>query len=140
MSNKIKHLGIIEHIDTSHIRVRIEQSPACVGCKVAHSCNISESKIKIIDIYTSNSNLQIGQHVVVSTSSSIAAYSTIIGFVFPLALILSILLIMKITGTSDEKAALTAIISLVPYYFLIWIFRKRIAKNISFKIEETNHY
>ena len=140
MSNEIKHLGIIEHIDLPHIRVRIEQSPACISCKVAHSCNISESKKKTIDIYTSNPNFQIGQQVIVSTSSSTAAYSTMIGFVLPLALLLSILLFTKQAGTPDEKAALAAIISLVPYYCLIWILRKRIAKNISFKIEETNHY
>lgn len=140
MSNDIKHLGIIEHIDFPHVQVRIEQSSACVGCKVARSCNAAEKKEKIIDVYSNDKELQVGQQVIVSTSTSTATYSTLLGFGLPLALLLCVLLGMKWSGATDEYAALTAIGSLIPYYIIMWILRNKIAKNITFKIENINHY
>lgn len=140
MSNGvIKHRGVIERINTPHIQVRIEQSSACAGCKVAHNCNAAESKEKIIDVYTYSRDYQVGQQVVVSTSNATATYSTLIGFGLPLILLLGILLTMKIVGLADEEAALSAIGSLVPYYFVVWILRHKIAKRIVFKVENNNN-
>ena len=51
MNNNIKHLGIVESIDGSHVRVKILQSSACSSCSAKSHCNVSETKEKIIDIH-----------------------------------------------------------------------------------------
>ncbi len=136
MANNIKHLGTIESIDGAHIQVRIVQSSACASCKVARSCNASESKEKIIDVYSPSNQYQIGQHVLVCTSTSAVSSAVFLGFALPLFLLLFILLISKQLGFPDEYAALSAIGSLVPYYITVWFFQQRIKKRISFQIEE----
>ena len=52
MENKIKHVGVVESVVGECVKVRVVQSSACASCKVAKQCNTSESKEKIIDIYT----------------------------------------------------------------------------------------
>ncbi len=137
MSKLIKHVGVIESIEGSHVRVKIVQTSACAGCKVASRCNASESKEKLIDIYTNPNGLNIGQSVTVTASEAVAKRAVLIGFVFPLILIVGILIAMKGAEQSDEVSALCAIASLLPYYLLIWFLRERIASSISFQLEKT---
>ncbi len=136
MANDIRHLGIIEKIDGAHIQVRIEQSSACASCKVAKSCNASESKEKIVDVYCSGSDYRVGQQVLVSTSVSAVSSAVLLSFILPLFLMLCILLALKQLHVPDEYAALSAICTLVPYYLLIWLFQRHIKKHITFQLEE----
>lgn len=52
MTDIIKHRGIVENIEGSHVRVRIVQTSACSACSVKEHCNASESKEKLIDVLT----------------------------------------------------------------------------------------
>ena len=49
-NNTIKHLGIVENIQGSHLSVRIVQTSACAACSVKGHCSSADSKDKIIDI------------------------------------------------------------------------------------------
>ena len=51
MTDIIKHRGIVENIEGSHVRVRIVQTSACSACSVKGHCNASESKEKLIDVF-----------------------------------------------------------------------------------------
>jgi len=135
MSEKIEHDGIIEHIDGSHIRVRISQTSACSACKVANRCNASESKEKIVDVYGNPNGLRKGQSVKVCTSKGTARKAIAIGFILPLAIIMVTMLMTKLYGLEDAKSALVALGALIPYYIVIWLLRQRIARGVSFYIE-----
>ena len=82
MENSVRHEGTIESIEDRHIRVRIVQNSACAACKVASRCNASESKIKIVDVYDEEAakTHQVGDSVVVSTSSRSAGRALLLGF------------------------------------------------------------
>jgi len=134
MSNYIKHSGIIESIEGTHVRVRITQSSSCTSCKVASHCNASESKEKIIDVYDGTHEFTIGQAVIVNTSVNSAKLALTIGFIVPLLLLITIILSLKFLGIDDGIAAIGAIAYLVPYYIIIYIGRKKIDKRISFFI------
>ena len=58
MADIIKHRGIVEKIDGSHIVVRIVQTSACSACSAKGLCNASESKEKQIDVYEVNPSYQ----------------------------------------------------------------------------------
>ena len=49
-NNTIKHLGIVENIQGSHLSVRIVQTSACAACSAKGHCSSADSKDKIIDI------------------------------------------------------------------------------------------
>lgn len=137
MSDIIKHSGTIESIDGRHVRVRIVQVAACAACKVASHCNASESKVKIVDVFDAPDvqALAVGQDVVVTASRDVAGRALLIGFGLPFILMVAMLVaVLQLTG-NEGLAALSGIGALVPYYFVVWLLRQRIAHDISFQIE-----
>ena len=136
MSNKISHSGVIEQILDGCVKVRIVQTSACAACKVAAHCNAAESKIKIVDVFCSdNSTYQVGQDVVVWASKDVANKALLLGFGIPFLLLICVLLIALRFTSEEGIAALIALGSLVPYYFLLRLLRKKIQRQIAFHID-----
>ena len=137
MGNKISHSGVIESILDGCVKVRIVQTSACSACKIAGHCNAAESKVKIVDVYADSSHLTVGQKIVVSTSGSAVKNALLIGFLFPLFMIVFLIVFSKFLGKTDDVAALLALGSLIPYYIIVWLFRNKIAQKITFHIDDT---
>lgn len=137
MSQKISHSGVIESILGGCVKVRIVQTSACAACKIAGHCNASESKVKIVDVFCSNSSdYKVGQDVTVWASKDVANKALMLGFGVPFLLLVSVLMIaLKIIG-DEGISALVALGALVPYYFALWLMRIRIQNQISFQIED----
>lgn len=136
MGHKISHSGIVESIQDGCVKVRIVQTSACAACKMASHCNAAESKVKMVDVFCCDTaKFQKGQEVVVSASKHVANRALLLGFGVPFILLVGVL-VMTLRLTSEEGlAALVALGSLVPYYFLLWLFRDRIQRQISFQLE-----
>lgn len=117
--------------------MRIVQTSACAACKIAGHCNASESKVKIVDVFCSNSSdYKVGQDVTVWASKDVANKALMLGFGVPFLLLVSVLMIaLKIIG-DEGISALVALGALVPYYFALWLMRIRIQNQISFQIED----
>ena len=137
MSGKISHSGIVESIAGGCVRVRILQASACAACKVAGHCHVSEVKEKLVDVRCADSAAyQTGQEVVVYATRDVARLALLLGFVLPFVLLLGVLVVvLRLTG-NEGVAALSALGSLVPYYLLLWLFRDRVGRYVSFQIEE----
>ena len=45
-NNTIKHLGIVENIQGSHLSVRIVQTSACAACSAKGHCSSADSRTK----------------------------------------------------------------------------------------------
>ena len=137
MSQKISHSGVIESVLEGCVKVRIVQTSACAACKIAGHCNVSESKVKIVDVFCSNSSdYSVGQNVTVWASKDVANKALLLGFGVPFLLLVSVLMIaLKIIG-DEGISALIALGALVPYYFALWLMRDRIQHQISFQIED----
>ena len=136
MNNKISHSGIIHSIEDGCIRVQIVQTSACAACKVASHCNAAESKIKIVDVLSSDtSEYQVGQEVTVWASKDVANRALMLGFGVPFLLLICVLMIALKLTSNEGVAALVALGSLVPYYLALWMMRDRIQRQISFNLE-----
>ncbi|MBQ8989481.1 MAG: SoxR reducing system RseC family protein [Prevotella sp.] len=137
MHTKISHSGIIESIAEDCVKVRILQTSACAACKVAGHCNASESKEKIVDVLnvSDTSGMKVGDPVVVCASRDVANRALLLGFGIPFLLLVSVL-ITALRLTSEEGwAAIAALLSLVPYYGVLYLFRNKIRQRLSFYIE-----
>ncbi len=137
MSQKISHSGIVESILEGCVKVRIVQTSACAACKIASHCNAAESKVKIVDVFCSDTaGYNVGQAVTVWASKDVANKALLLGFGVPFLLLVCMLMIaLKVIG-DEGIAALIALGSLVPYYFALWLLRDRIQRHISFHIED----
>lgn len=137
MSTIIRHQGIIESLDGTHLRVKVIQTTACAACKIQSHCNASESKEKVIDVYdkTAARQCQPGQTVTVTTEGTMAAHALLLGFGLPLLLMMVVFFAASALALGEGLSALLMLASLVPYYLIIWCLRHRIAKRIQFRIE-----
>ena len=133
---KISHSGIIESIAEGCVKVRILQTSACAACKIAGHCNASESKEKIVEVFTDHTGgYSLGQEVVVCASRDVANKALLLGFGVPFLVLVGVLvLVLRITG-DEGVAALSGLLALVPYYFVLYLFRSRIREQLSFYIE-----
>ena len=124
-------------MDGDSIKVRIVQTSACAACKVASHCNAAESKVKIVDVIgAAASRYQIGQEVTVWASKDVANKALALGFGIPFLLLLAVLVTVLCFTANEGVAAIAALGSLLPYYFLLWLRRDSIQRGISFHIEE----
>ncbi len=136
MNNKIQHSGVVENVEGDCVQVRIVQTSACAACKVAGYCNAAESKEKIIEVFTQRAQSYTkGQSVVVSTSGSVAARALLWGFGVPFLVLVAVLIIVLQWTGSEGKAALSALVALVPYYGVLYLFRDKMRERLAFAIE-----
>ena len=136
MENKIKHVGVVESVNGGRIQVRIIQSSACASCKAAKQCHTSESKEKVVDIYSDDTQYVIGQRVMVMASYKVGLVAVSLAMLVPLVLMTSILFLLAACGYDEITAAVVSLLSLIPYYIILFIFRNQINKRVTFTIEK----
>ena len=119
MADTIKHQGIVENINGTHLQVRIVQTSACAACSIKGHCTSADAKEKLIDV-------------------TMGVMAVLLAFVVPfLVLVVSLFVFMAIWN-DELGAALGALFLLVPYYFILWLNKSRLGKKFSFSIQPMN--
>ena len=137
MADIIKHRGVIEKIDGSHIIVRIVQTSACSACSAKGLCNASESKEKQIDVYGVQASYRVGEEVVVCGTTSMGMRAVMLAFGVPLLILLLMLFVaMRITDGDALLSAIIALLAIIPYYIVIYFMKDKLNKTFSFTIEK----
>lgn len=136
MPSNIKHLGIVESINGTRLKVRIEQTSACAACSVKQHCHVPESKEKIIDVCNPQGVVcAVGQKILISGTTAMGMKAVLLAFVFPfLVLLLALASVLHLTH-NELVSALAALGALVPYYLIIYICRKRLNRSFIFRLE-----
>ena len=137
MADIIKHRGIVEKIEGSHIVVRIVQTSACSACSAKGLCNASESKEKQIDVYEVNPAYRIGEEVVLCGTTSMGMKAVFLAFGIPVLLLLAALFVtMRVTDGDALLSAVVALVAVVPYYAILYLMKDKMNKTFSFVIEK----
>ena len=137
MADIIKHRGIVEKIDGSHIVVRIVQTSACSACSAKGLCNASESKEKQIDVYEVNPAYRIGEEVILCGTTSMGMKAVLLAFGIPVFLLLAALFVtMRVTDGDALLSAIVALVAVVPYYAVLYLMKDKMNKTFSFVIEK----
>ena len=139
-NNTIKHLGIVENIQGSHLSVRIVQTSACAACSVKGHCSSADSKDKIIDIIdTAAASYQVGENVMVVGETSMGMQAVALAFIIPFVLLIFTLFLFMALIENELYAALLSLTVLVPYYYILWLNKTRLKQKFSFTIKPINN-
>ena len=139
-NNTIKHLGIVENIQGSHLSVRIVQTSACAACSVKGHCSSADSKDKIIDIIdTAAASYQVGENVMVVGETSMGMQAVALAFIIPFVLLIFTLFLFMALIENELFAALLSLAVLVPYYYILWLNKTRLKQKFSFTIKPINN-
>ena len=139
-NNTIKHLGIVENIQGSHLSVRIVQTSACAACSAKGHCSSADSKDKIIDIIdTAASSYQVGEKVMVVGETSMGMQAVALAFIIHFVLLIFTLFLFMALIENELYAALLSLAVLVPYYYILWLNKTRLKQKFSFTIKPINN-
>jgi len=137
MSNDIFHKGTVKAIEKDKLTVQISQTSACVACKAAGHCSASESKEKIIDVYHVDDiqDYHVGDTVQVIASQRIAMNAVLLAFGIPFLIMISAIFITSRLTADEALMAIVGLLSLIPYYILLYLFRQKMVKTFSFTVK-----
>lgn len=130
----IEHDGIVQKTDSKSVTVKILSEAACSGCHAEGSCSLSGVKEKVLEV-PGAWNVESGDNVTILMKKSAGYSAVLLGYVFPLILMVAALVLMISLKAPELAAGFVSILILVPYYFALWLFRKRISKNFTFTLK-----
>jgi sigma-E factor negative regulatory protein RseC len=127
----INHDGIVKENSGKSVIISISSSSACSGCHAKGSCGSlgNEEKMVIVD---GSYNVKPGDHVTVMMMQSMGFRALFLGYVLPFILVIALLAILVSRGYTELTAGASAIASLIPYYLLLFFFRKKTSAETEF--------
>ncbi|NLX80692.1 MAG: SoxR reducing system RseC family protein [Proteiniphilum sp.] len=135
----IEHRGVITSITDNKVSVKILQQSACSSCHAKGACTAADSKEKMVDVTDNTGSYRVNDQVTVVGQKSMGYKAVLWAFVIPIIIIISILILSSsVLKLGEVEAALTTIISLVPYYAILYLLRNRMADSFKFTIK--NNY
>lgn len=129
----ITHQGFVHSTEKGVVRIKIISMSACASCQVKGVCTASESEEKIIDVPT-DKNYKIGEEITISSKTANGFKALWLAYVLPFLLVLFTLIILTSLKYSETKAGVFSLSMLIPYYFLLYLFRDKLKKKFTFEI------
>ncbi len=131
----IKHDGIVRKVNPNSVIVDLSSDSNCSGCHAEALCNISGKPDKSIEI-PGNYDVSPGETVTVLMKQSMGYKAVILGYLIPLALVITGLAVMVSIGLKESIAGIVSIAILVPYFIMLRLFRERLSSSFTFSIGE----
>lgn len=134
---KIEHTGIVQSIEDNFVNVSITSSSACAGCHASGICEVSGAEEKIIRAINTG-DITKGELVMVMMEKSLGFKALFLGYLLPFIIVLLLLIFLTSVSVSEPVAGIIALLSLAPYYLVIYLKKEKIGKNFSFTIKKLN--
>ena len=136
MAELIEHSGVVERTERDTVYVRITSRSACGTCKARQACGLAEAQDKIVAVATPEAGqYAAGREVMVGVRRSAGVRAVVLAYVGALAVLLAVLAgTIAVAGWSEGAGALAAIAGVGVYYFVLWLFRRKIEHTIQFTI------
>ena len=133
----IEHEGIIEHIDGVIAHVKIDSVSACASCHAKGACSAADQEEKYLDVPLQGADYKQGDPVYVQIAKHLGFRAVLLGYVYPFLLLMAVLIAMLTAGMAELRAGTIALLSMVPYYLLLYLFRNRISSAFTFSLKKT---
>jgi len=134
----VEHDGIIKEITDHMIKVEITNTSACAGCNSKNLCLSSETSTKIIEVKKNKNSFLKGDAVIVTLPKNLGPKALWLGYIFPFIVVL-LTLITTLWRTKNELlSGIFSLISLMPYYLILFLLNKKIKKTFIFNIKKKN--
>lgn len=130
----IEHKGIVQKNNNESVNVLIISESACSGCHAESMCSMANSKEKNVEV-KGCFNVKEGDQVTVTLEQSAGYRALLLGYLIPLLLVLAILIIMISAGAGELASGIFAIVSLLPYYLILYLLREKINEKFIFSIK-----
>jgi sigma-E factor negative regulatory protein RseC len=118
--------------------VKIDRVSACASCHAKGACSAADQEEKYLDVLLHGAVFRQGETVKVQVEKRMGFRAVALGYFYPFVLVMLVLIALTATGASELRAGLIALLSLIPYYLGLYLFRKRIESTFTFSIKKTD--
>lgn len=132
--NIIDHEGKVTENTGKSVKVSILTTSACSGCHAKGACNLSGSEVKIVEVKGSY-NVVPGESVNVQMKQSQGYAAVLYGYILPFLSVVVMLMVLAVFKVPELTAGLVSISILLPYYLVLYMFRKRINEKFTFTLK-----
>ena len=131
----IKHEGEVVFQKGNIVGIKISRQSACSQCVAKDSCGLINSQAKVIEI-SDDANRQFtpGEIVTVRLEATSGFLAVFLSYGLPLILMLAALISVYLVSKSEINGGISAIIILIPYYFWLFLNKKKLAAKFRFTI------
>lgn len=129
------HEGTVIGGNDGRFNVRLITRSACADCHVQSICAVVDRVDKIIPVISAD-DLKAGDTVRIIMERKMGRVALFYSYILPFFVLVFILFVLYALGVGEITAALAALASLIPYYFLIYLFREKIEKDFVFRAEK----
>lgn len=133
----IQHHGVVVGRSNGDLIVEFEAVSACGSCHAKHSCMVAETDQKRLTV-NDDGDHEVGDKVFIVFEERQGLKAVILGYVLPFVLVFGALIIFSSIFSSEVTAGLLALAFLMPYYLALYIFRDKIKKNFTFRLQSTS--
>jgi len=130
----INHKGIVQKTDNKSVTVIISAETACSGCHAEGSCTLSGKEERIVEI-AGHYNVNPGGTVTVLMKQSMGFTALALGYVIPLIIVILCLIVLISLSIPELAAGVISLTLLIPYYFILYLFRRRINDKFIFTLK-----
>jgi sigma-E factor negative regulatory protein RseC len=130
--------GIVSEITADSIAVNIISVSACSECRAKAMCSAFEQSEKTVFVPNAGQDVQCGDKVNVMMKISMGMKAVLLAYFMPVIIVVAMLLFLLEAGTEELYAGIISLVSLVGYYFVIYLFRERLKKQFDFYIEKAD--
>lgn len=137
MKYDIVHEGTVREIMGNMVVVAIDARSACGDCKVKGLCGMGDEEEKEISVYEKDAaSYREGEQVIVGIGTAMGVKAVLWAYIAPFLLMLASLFITNELKTTELVSGLTALGAVAVYYLCLALFRKRLEREIIFKINK----
>ena len=130
----IQHDGTVKKVDANSVLVSITSCSACSGCHAEGMCGISGNEEKLIDV-TGKYNVSPGDTVTIMMERATGYKAVALSYLAPLTLLIASLIILDSMSVNEAVAGLISVSLLLPYFTVLYLFRKSINRSFIFKLK-----
>ncbi len=136
-SNEVSHVGKVISAEHGSVTVEIVSESACSACHASGLCGMSESATRTVTAFAGPSeSYEPGETVEVVMKTSMGLKAVWISYVIPLAVFIILVLSLSAVRADELVCGLAGIAGVGLYYFLIWLFRDRLADSCVFVVRK----
>jgi sigma-E factor negative regulatory protein RseC len=135
----IEHEGVIDRIEGDTAHVKINSISACATCHAKGVCSAADQEEKYLDVPLHGNGYRTGDVVHVQVARHLGFRAVALGYIYPFLLVLAVLIAFTAAGTRELRAGIYALLSVIPYYLVLFLLRKRIGSAFTFSIKKTHH-
>lgn len=136
--NVTTHQGVVNKVADRIIWVKIAMSDACGHCAGKGACQMLNATERLVEVPLErhDPDFSVGERVNIKLLTHSGLKAVFYAYLLPAILMMTCVAILYLFHAGEGLTALAAIGSLAVYYMLLYIFREKINRKFSFKVEK----